>query len=274
MKPIKAKKYLLFGLFIAALIVTGCGRKEPPKTKAAAEHEERKEGQPSEAKDSGIEHKVLSFNLEGLTEKGDKKWEVIGRTARSISENEIRLGNIVAKTYGDEEAVITADQGIYDKSKNNVRLEKNVVATIENASSAIKDQIGFSIDSPDPSKDAQKKESPDKPKEKKKIIITCDGEVEFDYVKNLAYFKDNVKVKSEDGDIDADKITVNLDPASKKIHDIVAEGHVKITQRENVAYGDSARYNETNKTVSLTGKPKIVISQEGDSALKEQFLEK
>lgn len=274
MKPIKAKKYLLFGLFIAALIATGCGRKEPPKTKAAAVPEERKEGHPSEAKDGGMEHKVLSFNLEGLTEKGDKKWEVIGRTARSISENEIRLGNIVAKTYGDEEAVITADQGIYDKSKNNVRLEKNVVATIENASSAIKDQIGFSIDSPDPSKSVQKEESPDKPKEKKKIIITCDGEVEFDYVKNLAYFKDNVKVKSEDGDIDADKITVNLDPASKKIHDIVAEGHVKITQKENVAYGDSARYNEANKTVSLTGKPKIVISQEDDSALKEQFLEK
>lgn len=251
------------------IFVAGCGRKEPPKM----DKETKPDGQ-KEAKDDGVHHKVLSFNLEGLTDKGEKKWEVIGRTARSISENEIRLGNIVAKTYGNEEAVITADHGIYDKSKNNVRLEKNVVATIENAGSAIKDQMGFSIDSPASTLEASKKEAAAKPKEKKKITITCDGEVEFNYAKNLAYFKDNVKVKSEDGDIDADKITLNLDPATKKINDIVAEGHVKIIQKENVAYGDSARYNESDKTISLTGKPKIVISQEGDGLIKENFMEK
>ena len=70
-------------------------------------------------------------------------------------------------------------------------------------------------------------------KEKKNTIITCDGEAEFDYAKNLAYFKDNVKVKSADGDIDADKITVNLNPGTKKIIDIIAEGNVKITQSYN-----------------------------------------
>jgi lipopolysaccharide transport protein LptA len=212
-----------------------------------------------------VEHKVLSFNLEGMTEKGEKKWEVIGRTARSISENEVRLGNIVAKTYGKEEAVITADQGIYDKSKNSVRLQKNVVATIENAGSTLKEQIGLEI----PTKDDLVKDAAPQPKEKKKIVITCDGEVEFDYAKNLAYFKDNVKVKSADGDIDADKITVNLDPGTKKINDIVAEGHVKITQHGNVAYGDSAKYNEAEKKVSIVGNPKLVIAQEGDGPIKE-----
>ena len=227
------KKYLLFGLVVTALIATGCGRKEPPKT-APSGSGGQKEGH-STQQDDGVQHKVLSFNLEGLTGKGEKKWEVTGRTARSISADEIRLGNITAKTYGDEEAVITADRGIYDKSKNNVRLEKNVVATIENAGSAMKDQIGFSIDSPGQSKEAPKEASADKSKEKKKIIITCDGEVEFDYAKNLAYFKKNVKVRSDDGDIDADKMTVNLNPATKKINDIVAEGHVKITQKGNEA---------------------------------------
>ena len=247
------------------LFLTGCGRKEPPKTKSGVGSEE----QSSKSKDGGVEHKILSFNLEGLTEKGEKKWEVTGKTAKSISENEIRLGDIIAKTYGEEDAYITADYGLYDKSKNNVILEKNVVATIENTGSALKDQIGFPIDS----KDASKKEAADKPKEKKKMVITCDGDVEFNYVKNLAYFKKNVKVRSSDGDIDADKITINMDPATKKVNDIVAEGHVKITQKGNTAYSDSAKYNESEKTVALSGNPKIEIPQaEGESMLKETPL--
>lgn len=248
---------------MVTLAVSGCGRKEPPKINERSSQDAEGSAKAGKEKDDGVEHKVLSFNLEGLTEKGEKKWEVIGRSARSISENEIRLGNIVAKTYGTEEAVITADHGVYDKSKNNVRLEKNVIATIENAGSAVKDQLGFPI--------GVSKSDSEKTKEKKKIVITCDGEVEFDYAKNLAYFKQNVKVKSADGDIDADKITVNLDPTTKKINDIIAEGHVKITQKESVAYSDSARYNEADKKVSLTGKPKIIVSQDGDSVIKDTF---
>ncbi|MDD5174614.1 MAG: LptA/OstA family protein [Candidatus Omnitrophota bacterium] len=264
-------RYLIYSLLMMTLIVAGCGKKEPPKTDSAPSDGFEKQDSAGKGRPDGIEHKILSFNLEGMTEKGEKKWEVIGRTARSISENEIRLGNIVAKTYGNEDAVITADEGIYDKSKNNVRLQKNVVATIENAGATLKDQMGFSPFPEDSAKNAAAKNTAPKPKEKKKMVITCDGEVEFDYAKNLAYFKDNVKVRSADGDIDADKITVNLDPGTKKINDIVAEGHVKITQQDNVAYGDNAKYSEADKKVSISGNPKIVIAQEGDSPIKDAF---
>jgi lipopolysaccharide transport protein LptA len=262
------KRYFIYLLFITTLIVTGCGRKEPPKTPAvtAGVGTEKQDGA-NKGQSDGVGHKILSFNLEGMTERGEKKWEVIGRTARSISENEVLLGNITAKTYGDEEAVITADQGVYDKSKNNVKLRDNVVATIENAGSTLKEQMGFSPFPEDSANSNAAKDAASKPKEKKKIIITCDGEVEFDYAKNLAYFKDNVKVRSSDGNIDADKITVNLDPGTKKINDIVAEGHVKITQRDNVAYGDNAKYNEADQKVLISGNPKIVIAQEGDSVV-------
>lgn len=256
-------------MLVLAIAATGCGRKEPPPASNETTEKSTSEERSSKTKEDGVEHKVLSFNLEGLTDKGEKKWEVIGRTARSISENEIRLGDIIAKTYGEQEAVITADHGVYDKSKNNVRLEKNVKATIENAGSVIKDQIGFPVGTaPSEKKDTAKKDG-----KGKKITITCDGDVEFNYAKNLAYFRKNVKVRSEDGDIDADKITVNLDPSTKKINDIVAEGNVKITQKENVAYSDTAKYNESDKTVSLSGNPKIEMAQ-GSEELKERFTER
>ena len=260
------KKYLLLGLLIIAIAATGCGRKEPPREDPSdKEDREQDAASSSKPKEGGVEHKVLSFNLEGLTDKGEKKWEVVGRTARSISENEIRLGDIVAKTYGDQEAVITAEQGIYDKSKNNVKLAKNVHATIENAGSVVRDQIGFPVGTTP----SEKKVDAEKSKAKKKITITCDGDVEFNYAKNLAYFNKNVKVRSEDGDIDSDKITVNLDPATKKINDIVAEGHVKIIQKENIATGDAAKYNEADKTVVLSGNTKIEMTQDNaDNIIK------
>lgn len=226
------KRYSIYLFLMLALVVTGCGRKEPPKVDAAKGAGAGKQESARKSQPDGVEHKILSFNLEGMTEKGEKKWEVVGKTAKSVSESEILLGSIVAKTYGDEEAVITADEGVYNKSKNNVRLQKNVVATIENAGPTLKEQMGFSPFPEDSSKKDAAKDAAPKLKEKKKMVITCDGEVEFDYVKNLAYFKDNVKVRSADGDIDADRITVNLNPGTKKINDIVAQGHVKITQAE------------------------------------------
>jgi len=232
----KKNRLLAITLIAALIFMAGCGRKEPPKSgPVTGSDTEKQDGAKRGQSVDGVGHKVLSFNLEGMTEKGEKKWEVIGRTAKSVSENEVMLGDIVAKTYGDEDAVITADNGIYDKSKNNVRLRDNVVATIESAGSTLKEQLGFSPVPEDTAKSGAAKGAASNPKEKKKMVITCDGEVEFDYVKNLAYFNDNVKVKSSDGNIDADKITVNLNPGTKKINDIVAEGKVKITQSDNNA---------------------------------------
>jgi len=218
-----------------------------------------------------VQHKVLAFNLEGLSEKGEKKWGVQGESAEAISESAVKLNNITAKAYGDEaQAVITADKGVYDKTKNNVRLEKNVRATIENTADFTGDFFKF----PAPvsgTPDGNKKKTPGTGK-KSKTVITCDGDVQFNYESNQAFFNKNVKVISEDGAIEADKITVNLEPSSKKIKDIVAEGNVKIYQGENVTYSDKATYIEAEKKVLLTGRPRLVIYQEG--GLEKGFLGK
>ena len=205
-----------------------------------------------------MQQKVLAFNLEGLSDKGTKKWEVNGDSAEAISKDEMKLSNIVAKTYGEEaEATITAANGIYYKSKNNVRLKDNVKAVIENTQ-------GFAARHMDlagglTGHAVAEKDGPGKEKVKSKTVITCDGEAVFDYEKGVAYFDKNVKVISDDGDITADKMTVNLDKDSKKIETIVAEGNVTIRQGENVTYSEKATYKEVDKKVTLTGSPRIVI---------------
>jgi LPS export ABC transporter protein LptC len=253
------KIQLLSFSIILCVLAAGCsGKKEAPRPPEAAEPRGQKLAAPE--KDEAIQHKVLSFNLEGFTEKGAKNWEVTGRSAESMSETEVKLTDIVAKSYGKgSEATITADEGIYDKTKNNVTLEKNVRATIENAQVMA---VGPAPGVKEPGAAAEAGPAAEK-KKKSETVITCDGDVQFDYEKNLVLFNKNVKVTNPDVGMDADTITVNLEPETKRVRDIVAEGNVRIKRGDNITYSDRATYVEADKKVVLTGKPKIVMYQEG-----------
>ncbi|MDD5422443.1 MAG: LptA/OstA family protein [Candidatus Omnitrophica bacterium] len=216
-----------------------------------------------------VKHKILSFNLEGVTEKGEKKWDVTGEAAEAITSDKIKLDNIVARAYGDEaSATITADKGVYNKALNNVQLEQNVKATIENKVDATGDISMFGASSPI---DKAKAFGGEKAK-KRKTVITCDGEVQFDYEKNQAYFSKNVKVVNDEGTIDADKITIYMDTSTKKLKEIVADGNVKITRGENTTYSEKATYIDAEKRILLTGRPRLVIYQEG--GLEENIMRK
>ena len=248
--------YLVAILLLVALGACGCAKNQAPRPSQAPKAEAD-----DTATDDTVKHKVLSFNLEGLNEKGAKKWDITGQSAEAVSESKIKLDNIVANAYGEEaQATITADEGVYDKTKNNVRLEKNVKATIENTQSFAGDFVDFSGQMRGASKSNAETGSKAK---KAKTVITCDGEVQFDYENNYAYFSKNVKVVTEDGTIDADKITVTLDAATRRINQIMAEGNVKIARGENVTYSEKATYIEREKKIVLTGAPKLVIYQEG-----------
>jgi len=244
-----------FACVLLSIAATSCAKKEPVKVPEGAP-----EGQDNARTPDEVQHKVLSFNLEGFNEKGAKKWDVTGQCAEAVSATEVKLDNIVAKAYGDEgEATITADSGIYDKANNNVRLKENVKATIQVTEGA---NAGF-LDPGAGAGKAAKAPAADGEKRKKNTVITCDGDVQFDYEKNVAYFNTNVVVVTEDGTIVADKITVNLDPETKKLTTIVATGNVKIFKEGNTIYSDRATYIEAEKRIILSGKPKIVISTDG-----------
>ncbi|MFA5089907.1 MAG: LPS export ABC transporter periplasmic protein LptC [Candidatus Omnitrophota bacterium] len=121
-----------------------------------------------------------------------------------------------------------------------------------------------------------------------KIIINCDGPLEVDYGKNIATFSRNVRVDTQNSVIYSDIMFVYFAGQSKekgaeakkassvpdttsamgnKIEKLVARGHVKIVQGENISYSDEATYTALDKKILLTGSPKLIIySTEGMGA--------
>ena len=114
---------------------------------------------------------------------------------------------------------------------------------------------------------------------KEKITVSCDGPLDIDYAANVATFKNNVKVERQDTVIYSDKMVVYFTAKSasgqavaaeakpsvgNKIDKIIASGNVKVVRGENVSYSEEAIYNATDKKLTLSGKPKLVIySTEG-----------
>jgi LPS export ABC transporter protein LptC len=114
-----------------------------------------------------------------------------------------------------------------------------------------------------------------------KIVITCDGPMEIDYAKNVATFKNNVKVEREDSTIYSDLMDVYFIAGSvagaempegspamagNKIDRIVARQNVKIVRGPNISYSDEAIYHAADKKITLNGRPKLVIySGEGSN---------
>ena len=126
--------------------------------------------------------------------------------------------------------------------------------------------------------------------EKEKIIITCDGPLEIDYEKNIAAFNNNVKVERTDSTIYSDKMDVYFSQSNNKedkgakdagqakesselmgtkIEKIIARGNVKIVRGENTSYSEEAIYTASDKKITLTGRPKLIIYSTED--LKDAF---
>jgi lipopolysaccharide export system protein LptA len=120
---------------------------------------------------------------------------------------------------------------------------------------------------------------------KDKIVITCDGPLQIDYAKNVATFKDNVKVDTQDNLIYSDLMDVyflkqetpgqataaadtNAAMMGTKIDKIFCKGNVKIVRGENTSYSEEALYTAADKKITLTGRPKLILySTEDFSAL-------
>ena len=106
--------------------------------------------------------------------------------------------------------------------------------------------------------------------EKFKATITCDGPLEIDYENNIAVFENNVKVNDERGQIYADRMDACMDPISKNILKVIAEGTVKVVRGRDSTYSEKAVYTTADQKIVLLGKPKIFIHADKEIEKMEQ----
>ncbi|MBI4335776.1 MAG: LPS export ABC transporter periplasmic protein LptC [Candidatus Omnitrophica bacterium] len=242
-------------------------------------------GEDEEASDQTIAQKILSFNLEGYRDNGQKKWELNGAVANILS-NVIKLDYITAKAYGDDGSMtIKAKRGVYDKTTKDIDLEKNVVGKTSDGARLVTDRLHWNdrleqvttdafvriekdnlisvgrgaVGSPALRQVELKKDVVVELKEDPPTLITCDGPLVVNYKKNLSILNNNVRIADQRGDISADMMKVMFNPKTRKIMKVVAVGNVKIAREGNSTYSERAVYTVRDGRVKLIGKPKIVV---------------
>ena len=241
------------------------------------------------------DQQFLGFDLAGYGEDGKKSWELKGQSA-DIFLDTIKLKDVKAKVFGEEEIVLTSEKGELDKANNIIYLKEDVVITTETGSKLTTDSLDWAQDTniittedkitiereninaiskgaeaqPDLNQAQMLKdvvveiETQDGEKGIKKTVITCDGPLEIDYEAQIAIFNNNVKVEDESGQIFSNTMRVFFNFETKEINRIIANGNVKIVRGENISYSDTAIYIAKDKRVILTGRPRLVLySEEG-----------
>lgn len=256
------------------------------------------------------DQQISDFSLTGYGEKGEKNWDLSGKTA-DIFENTIKLKDIVGNLYGKEEDIkLTADKGDFDKQYGRVHLEENVVITTSGSARLTTDSLDWdrknelvttqdavnitkenmvtiaqgakgqpNLNRVTLEKDVRVDIHPvakkdEEPEIKNKTTIICDGPLEIDYAHNIAIFKNNVRVDTQDNLIYSDIMEVYFTASSQdknresisgsafagtQIQKIICRGNVKIVRGDNVSYSEEAVYSASDKKITLTGRPKLVI---------------
>jgi len=243
-----------------------------------------------------VSHKVYFFSFTKYTAAGAKEIEIEGDSADLLAKT-VDLMNVVAKAYAEQTPVtITADEGQYNKDKNLVHLSKNVVATTEDGTRLLTEKLNIdpaqrtletdvrasvkkqsiNIDGDGARGDSQLKKVKFKKNVKVVIrdtenelkeggkgptVITCDGALDIDYEKNIAYFNDNVVTTDDRGKLSADHMQVFYDKGQKRVAKIIATGSVVIENPDgNKTYSDNVIYLAEEGRVILGGDTEAVYT--------------
>ena len=229
--------------------------------------------------------KVFSFSFTKYTPEGQREIEIEGDSADILS-NTVQLMNVMAKAYAEEVPVtVTADRGEYNKKKNNIHLEQNVVATTDDGTRLVTEALdmhptdhivetdlptqvkkdNINVEGTGARADTRLKkvkfqknvtvivQNPED-KETGPTTITCDGPLVIDYEKNIAHFKDNVVAQDSRGKLTADTMDVYYNRVSRRVSKIIAAGDVVIENPDgNKTYSDSVIYLADEGRIILGG---------------------
>lgn len=248
-----------------------------------------------------VPHKVYSFSFSKYTPDGHKQIEIEGDSA-NILDKTVFLMNVMAKAYAEDTPVtITADKGKYDKVNNKVKLEKNVVATTENGTRLLTEELDIHPDQRRMETEVQAQVKKDninvegtgaegdsnlkKVKFKKNVTvlvqdpkdpkagpttITCDGPLVIDYETNVAHFQKNVVALDKRGKLTADLMDVFYNKTSKQVSKIVATGNVAIENPDgNKTFSDNVVYLAEEGRIILGGDTEAVYDQNSSIGTQE-----
>jgi len=243
------------------------------------------------------EQEVHAFSFTGYSKEGKREWEVHGDTA-TLEGDVAKFEKPKLESAGKTALTVTSDQGTYDRQTAKAHLEKNVFAQTSDGATLKTDSLDWHGSSkklttddrvviekgafvsegkgaeayPDLKKFELKEEV--KVKVAPDIEITSKGPMELDYTRNIAVFRDEVKVVDKEGELLADRMDVTFEPVSNQIREIIATGNVRIKRGESISYSEKAVYDAALKKVTLVGKPKLFIRSEGESLPDDPFLKK
>lgn len=278
----------------------------------------------AQQKDAPSDQQINDFSLAGYGNQGKKTWEISGKSA-DIFDEVVKLKDITGNLYGKDNIKLTSDKGDFNKTEGKVHLEQNVVVTTTSGAKLTTDSLDWDrknqiVTTPDQvnierenilttgvgakgntalkqvslQKDVSveiKPEETGKPGEiKDKVVVTCDGPLEFDYEKNIANFNNNVKVDRDGSQIYCDIMDIYFLKKQKvkdgevkekeenkeekkeeksddsmgsmgnmQVDRLVCRGNVKIVRGDNVSYSQEAIYTALDKKITLTGRPKLIL---------------
>ena len=230
------------------------------------------------------------FNLRGYTDSGAKSWDLKGDTAQ-IDGNMVNINNVDANHYGEQQVNLTAAKGKLNKDSGNVHLEKEVVITSQEGSQLKTDHLdweknkdtvktdapvvitnstqgmiatGVGLEAHPTLQTAQMKEDvkitvKNDKTQAQTVTITCDGPMEIDQKKNKATFTINVVAVETDRTLKTDLMEVFFDPDTHQIKEAICTGNVEMVQAGNVTHSQKAVYNGTDETLTLLGRPKLIM---------------
>ena len=243
-------------------------------------------------KEKAIEQEFEGFNLNGYTDGGAKSWEINGDKA-NISDEKVKITNVNANSYGEQNVNLKSKKGSIDKASGDVHLEKDVVITSEQGAQMTTDTLNWnrkdnlvstddSVEIKDESLKITGKGMVAQPDLKtasihenvkadvsgssaagadQNISITSDGPMEMDQLKQVVIFNENVVATevSTGRELKADKMEVYFDQQAKSIKKLVCIGNVSVHQGENISYSDQLVYDAITQKMTLSGKPKLVF---------------
>jgi len=228
--------------------------------------------------------KVKVFSITGYADSGKKSWELEAKSADILSEI-INLFDINADSYGHGVKVnLKADKGIFNRSDNGIKLNENVRIVTDEGTKLFTESLDWDakheLVSTQDTVTIERKEMTVTGRGAKalpnlsivqllnevkvdlrqpKAVITCDGPLEVDYNKNIAYFYSNVKVIDEEALIKTDKATAYFEPKEKALKSVFCEGNVVIERGMDITYAKKLTYLPEQHRILLEGRPKIII---------------